>query len=81
MKGKFGINIFYSHFVTLLTIASVLSCSAILSTEHAASVDEFAIAIQHFDPNHNLGFDFDGEEVRFLQQATNMERGIFKSTF
>ncbi|MFT7533761.1 MAG: hypothetical protein ACI9FD_004803 [Gammaproteobacteria bacterium] len=52
----------------------VISGPAISATEHPATIDEYLMAVQHFDPSHDLGLDIDGKEVGFVQQAVLMAR-------
>jgi len=49
------------------TFVAIALCFPVLC--FGSSLDAFVLAIQHFDPGHELGIEYDGDEVEFMRQV------------
>ncbi len=54
------------HFLQYSFVAIIL-CFPVLC--FGSSLDAFVLAIQHFDPDHELGIEYEGEEVELMRQV------------
>ncbi|MFH2054028.1 MAG: hypothetical protein ABIK96_16355 [bacterium] len=55
------------------TLAALISLPTL---SPASDLDAFILAIQHFDPAHQLGLAFDGPEVEFVTEALEAARNV-----
>lgn len=61
--------------VFITALISVAICAPLSPPNASASLlDAFVLAVDHFDPDHEVGLELDSPEVEFLRQALEMAR-------
>ena len=62
------------YLVTLLFLIFQIFLMTESSKAASSGIDELVLAVQHFDPEHQLGIKYDSPEVAFMRQALQAAR-------